>query len=74
MADYGKGFIVSKSELKTNEYGMNTNHYNGNVSSFLNPTTHKGQLTEKENAIHIMMGLGTSIRVADRRALSRLRR
>ena len=59
MADYGKGFIVSKSELRTGEYGMNTNHYNGNVSSFLNPTTHKGQLTEKENAIHIMMGLGT---------------
>jgi len=42
MADYGKGFIVSKSELRTGEYGMNTNHYNGNVSSFLNPTTHKG--------------------------------
>ena len=42
MADYEKGFIVSKSELRTGEYGMNTNHYNGNVSSFLNPTTHKG--------------------------------
>jgi quercetin dioxygenase-like cupin family protein len=59
MADYGKGFIVSKSELHNSEYGMNTNHWNGNVTSFLNHTTHKGQLTDKENAIHIMMGLGT---------------
>ena len=59
MADYGKGFIVSKSELHNGEYGMNTSHWNGNVTSFLNPTTHKGQLTDKENAIHIMMGLGT---------------
>ena len=59
MAAYGKGFIVSKSELHTGEYGMNTSHYNGNVTSFLNPTTSKGKLTEKENAIHIMMGLGT---------------
>jgi quercetin dioxygenase-like cupin family protein len=58
MADYGKGFIVTKKELRTGEYGMNTNHWHGNVTSYLNPTTHKGQLTEKENAIHIMMGLG----------------
>jgi len=33
MADYGKGFIVSKSELHNGEYGMNTSHWNGNVTS-----------------------------------------
>ena len=59
MGDYGKGFVVSVSELEHHEYGMNTSHWNGNVTSLLWPTTHKGQLSEKENAIHMMMGLGT---------------
>ena len=59
MADYGKGFIVNIKELETHPYGMNTNHWDGHVNSFLNPTRTKGKLTDKENAIHIMMGLGT---------------
>jgi quercetin dioxygenase-like cupin family protein len=59
MADYGKGFIVTKKELRTGEYGANTNHYYGQVNSYLNPTRTKGKLTDRENAIHIMMGLGT---------------
>ena len=59
MGNYGKGFIVSSSELKHHEYGMNTNHYNGYRTGFLSPTTHKGRLSKKENAIHLMMGLGT---------------
>ena len=59
MGDYGKGFIISVSELEHHEYGVNTSHWNGNVTSLLWPTTHKGQLSEKENAIHMMMGLGT---------------
>jgi quercetin dioxygenase-like cupin family protein len=59
MADYEKGFIRNIKETKTGTYGMNTNHWDGHVNSFLNPTRTKGKLTENENAIHIMMGLGT---------------
>ena len=59
MGDYGKGFIASVSEREHYEYGLNTNHWNGKTASFLWPTSHKGQLSGKENAIHLMMGLGT---------------